>query len=124
MIAPIHPQQERLMTMDSEMIARQRAGEDTKERLVKDIRSVVDDADHLLQEVADSSSQELSLARTRIREKLAEVGYRLGDARTVVAEKARGAAHATHEYVADNPWQVLALAAAIGFLVGLFASRR
>ncbi|MBN8454397.1 DUF883 family protein [Accumulibacter sp.] len=112
------------MTMDSEMIARPVAGENTRERLVKDIRSVVDDADQLLKEVADSSSQEISLARTRIRERLAEVRYRLGDARTVVAEKARGAADATHEYVADNPWQVLALAAAIGFLVGLFASRR
>jgi ElaB/YqjD/DUF883 family membrane-anchored ribosome-binding protein len=34
------------------------------------------------------------------------------------------AARATDEYVHDNPWQAIGVAAAVGFLLGLVVARR
>jgi ElaB/YqjD/DUF883 family membrane-anchored ribosome-binding protein len=39
-------------------------------------------------------------------------------------DQARDAARATDDYVHDNPWQAIGVAAAVGFLVGLVISRR
>ena len=39
-------------------------------------------------------------------------------------DRAKATARATDEYVRDNPWQALGVAAAVGVLVGLLMSRR
>jgi ElaB/YqjD/DUF883 family membrane-anchored ribosome-binding protein len=38
--------------------------------------------------------------------------------------KTRAAAEATEEYVRDNPWKALAIAAAAGLVLGILAARR
>ena len=43
---------------------------------------------------------------------------KIADRRTLLA------ARATDDYVHDNPWQAIGVAAAVGFLVGLVISRR
>jgi ElaB/YqjD/DUF883 family membrane-anchored ribosome-binding protein len=40
------------------------------------------------------------------------------------SERAKAAAKVTDDYVRDNPWQAIGIAAAIGFLAGLALSRR
>jgi ElaB/YqjD/DUF883 family membrane-anchored ribosome-binding protein len=40
------------------------------------------------------------------------------------SESARAAARVTDDYVRDNPWQAIGIAAAVGFLAGLALSRR
>ena len=110
--------------MNTELIARQGTVEGTKDKLVKDIRSVVDDADYLLKEVTTSSAEGWAAARTRIGAKLTEARSRLDDARIAVTDKAKAVADSTHEYVEDNPWKVVGVAVAIGLLIGVLVSRR
>lgn len=98
--------------------------EGTREALVKDLKGVVGDADELLREVAHSTTEQLATARTRIEARLCEARSGLHDARLAVTQKARYAAGATDEYVRDNPWKLLAVAAAAGVVIGFFLSRR
>jgi ElaB/YqjD/DUF883 family membrane-anchored ribosome-binding protein len=39
-------------------------------------------------------------------------------------EKARTAARTTDDYVRDNPWRAVGIAAGVGFLLGLIGRRR
>lgn len=51
-------------------------------------------------------------------------GQRLAAFGQTAHKKAREAADATDEYVHDNPWQSVGVAAAVSFLLGLLVSRR
>ena len=41
-----------------------------------------------------------------------------------VVEKTKAAARATDDYVHDNPWKAVGVAAGVGFLLGLLVNRR
>ncbi len=98
--------------------------ESKKERLVKDLKSVVADADDLLKEMAGSTADGFAATRAKVERKLGEARGRLDDARIAVAERARGVADTTHEYARENPWTILGISAAAGLLVGFLLSRR
>lgn len=91
-----------------------------KERLMNDIKGVVADADDLLREVANSTAEEFTEARTKIEGRLEEAIARLADVRIAVTEKAKGA----EEYVRENPWKTLGVGAVTGIIVAYLISRR
>ena len=109
--------------MNTELNAKQGAVGDMRDTLVQDLKRLVGDADDLLKEVANAGVDEIAVARSRIDARVAEAKARLGDARTAAAERARGAADATNEYVRENPWRVLAVAAVAGLVVGAIVRR-
>ncbi len=98
--------------------------EGTKEKLVRDLKVVVADGDDLLKEVANSSVEQFAAARTNVEARMGEAKSRLQDARIAVTATAKGAAGATQEYVRENPWKVLGVAAAAGLVIGFVISRR
>jgi ElaB/YqjD/DUF883 family membrane-anchored ribosome-binding protein len=109
--------------MNTELTASHSNVEGKKDRLVKDLKGVVVDADDLLKEVANYTAEEFSAARTKIEGKLGEVRCRIADARIAVTEKARGAANTTQEYARENPWKVLGVVAAAGLAISFLLSR-
>lgn len=85
-----------------------------KDQLVADLSEMVTRAEDLLKE-----------AGSDMHGRLGDVRARLGEAGTVVSDRARYAAGITDAYVRDNPWKVLGVAAAVGALVAvLLATRR
>lgn len=109
--------------MDTELNVKQGAVGDMKDTLVQDLKRLVGDADDLLKEVVNAGVDEIAVARSRIDGRVAEAKARLGNARTAAAERARDAADATNEYVRENPWRVLAVAAVAGLVVGAILRR-
>ena len=103
------------------------AGEVSKEKLMRDLRVVVSDAEELLRATATQTgekvSEKVSAARERIQENLVVAKEHLAVAQQRVAENARQAASATDDYVHDNPWRAVGIAAGIGLVVGLLISR-
>jgi ElaB/YqjD/DUF883 family membrane-anchored ribosome-binding protein len=95
-----------------------------KAKLVKDLRSVVVDAEDLLHEVTSSTAEEFASARAPMEAKLGSAMSRLDDVRVAASQRARGAADATRECVRDNPWQALGIAAAAGLVIGCLIGRR
>lgn len=100
------------------------ASHSSLEGLVKDLKTVVADADELLNEVSNYTAEEYGTARLMIEGRLSEARSRLGIARSVVSKRAREAVDGTQEYVTENPWKVLGVAVAAGVIICAFISRR
>ena len=102
----------------------QAANDVSKEKLVADLKVVVADAEELLRATASQAGEKVSAARERIQASLATAKVKLGDAEQVLREKTKLAARATDDYVHDNPWQAVGIAAMAGLVLGILISRR
>lgn len=95
-----------------------------KEKLAADFRAVMDDIDALMSATTDKAEGEAKALRARIRERLDGAKERLADAQYEAVRKAKEAAGATNDYVHENPWQAVGVAAAIGLALGVLIGRR
>lgn len=95
----------------------------SKEKLMQDLQLVVSDAEELLRATAGQVGDKVSAARERIQDNLIAAKARLLVAQDDMLEKTRQAANATDEYVHDNPWRAVGIAAGVGLLVGMLISR-
>jgi ElaB/YqjD/DUF883 family membrane-anchored ribosome-binding protein len=98
--------------------------ERSREALVKDFTDVLAEAETLLKQAAKESGERASDLRSQVEAKLTSAKMRLQDLQDDAIDRAKAAARVTDDYVRDNPWQAIGVAAAIGFLVGLVVSRR
>ena len=98
-------------------------GEVGTEKLMQDFRMVVADAEELLRATAGQAGEKASAARERIQENLATAKARLAAAEDAVVAKTRQAANATDEYVHENPWKAVGIAAGAGLIIGMLISR-
>ena len=96
----------------------------SKEKLVADLKVVVADAEELLRATASQAGEKVSAARERIQASLAAAKVKLTEAERVLLEKSKLAAKAADEYVRENPWQAVGVAAAAGLVLGVLISRR
>ena len=96
----------------------------TKDKLVQDLRTVMSDAEELLRATANQAGEKVSAARERIQDSMHRAKVKLADAEAVVLDKTKQAARAADEYVHENPWKAVGIAAGVGFLLGLLINRR
>lgn len=92
---------------------------------VSDVRSVISNAAQDLMRAASAQTGEtVMMARARIQDSLDLARVKLADADAMVRERARQAAQYTDEYVRENPWRAIGIAAGIGIVLGLILTRR
>ncbi len=96
----------------------------TKQKLMADFRVVIADAEELLKATAQDASEKAVAARAKIEARLKDAKVRLAELEAVVAARAKQAATATDQYVHDNPWKAVGIAAGVGLLVGMLIGRR
>ena len=96
----------------------------TKDKLVADFRLVVADAEELLRLTANQAGDKATELRARVQDHLVTAKQKLADAELAVRDNAKAMARATDDYVRDNPWRAVGVAAGVGFFVGLLISRR
>ncbi len=96
----------------------------TKDKLVADLRVVVADAEELLRATAGQAGEKVAVARERIQESLAAAKARLAVAQEELLERTKQAARATDEYVHENPWRAVGIAAGVGVIIGMLIARR
>ncbi len=94
------------------------------DKLLRDLRVVVEDAEALIAATAGQTGEKLEQIRQRASESLAAARDRLAEAGTEIGAKARAAAKSTDDYVHENPWTAVLIAAGLGFLVGSLSNRR
>jgi ElaB/YqjD/DUF883 family membrane-anchored ribosome-binding protein len=104
-----------------ENVMRRRA---KSERLITDLRAVVDDAEALLKATSAQTGEKVQSVRTRAEQSLQQARKRLAHVEADAAERAHKAATTAKTYVQEKPWQAIAVAAGVGFVLGLFADRR
>jgi ElaB/YqjD/DUF883 family membrane-anchored ribosome-binding protein len=100
----------------------------TTERLFEEFNAVVAETEQLLKSVANAGSDKAGAIKASVEQGLAAAGDRLAKIREQSLEQASAAAQATDEYVHDNPWQAIGIAAGLaavtGLIAGLLISRR
>ena len=95
-----------------------------KQKLVSDMKVVVSDAEEILRATAGVAGERMVDLRERIGERLRDAKLRIADAEAAVVDKTKACARATDDYVNDNPWQAVGIAAGIGLLLGIIIGRR
>ena len=89
-----------------------------------DLKTVVKDAEDLLKATAGIAGEKVAAARERAEASVRGARERLASAQEDVIERTREAAENADEYVHRNPWQAVGIAALVGLILGLIASRR
>ncbi|MDO9282526.1 MAG: DUF883 family protein [Methylotenera sp.] len=101
------------------------AGSDvTKEQLISDFKVVISDAEALIKATASQGGEAFASLRAKTEESLAVAKEKMADAQEALIEKSKVAAQATDDYVHENPWRAVGVAAGVGLIVGLLIGRR
>lgn len=96
----------------------------SKQKLVSDMKIVVSDAEEILRATAGVAGEKMVDLREQIADRLHDAKMRLADAEAALVDKTKAAARATDDYVNDNPWQAVGIAAGVGLLLGIIIGRR
>ena len=96
----------------------------TGDRLLRDLQTVVEDAEELLQATAAQTGDKVEGVRARAQDSLRWAKSRIAEIEGDALDQVRAAASSADDYVQGNPWQAIALAAGVGLLLGLLISRR
>lgn len=96
----------------------------SKEKLITDFKVVVADAEELLKATASQAGDKAADLRAKIQNRLADAKVRIADAEAAVIDKAKRAGRAADDYVHDNPWRSVGIAAGVGLVIGLLIGRR
>jgi ElaB/YqjD/DUF883 family membrane-anchored ribosome-binding protein len=91
----------------------------SKERLVGDLKNLVADAEELLKATASQAGDKIGVARQKIEQSLIEGKKALADAEKSLVAKSKEAAEIADDYVRENPWSAVGIAAGIGLVLGL-----
>ena len=99
-----------------------------RERLVSDVRSVLTDAEELVQAATSESKEKVATLRPRADATLQRAKTRLREIESAVETRARESVRQVDVYAHEHPWQAAGVAAGIGAAVGavvaLLLSRR
>ena len=87
-------------------------------------KNLVADVEDLVKRVANVDDEEIAEIRSRVEDTLQKVKSAAGSRLAVARDRAEEVSDATDEYVRENPWAALGIAAAIGIVIGFVAGRR
>ena len=96
----------------------------TTQQLTADLKAVANDAEALLKATAGDASARMSGVRDRLEESVKATRARIAEMEDAVVAQTKAAAQATDQYVHENPWPSIGIAAAAGLLVGVLLGRR
>jgi ElaB/YqjD/DUF883 family membrane-anchored ribosome-binding protein len=98
--------------------------ESARDKLVDEFSAVLAEAEEMLKRAANETGDKARDLRSQIETKLLRAKLSLQELEGQAVDQAKAAARATDDYVHDNPWQAIGIAAAVGILIGLLATRR
>jgi ElaB/YqjD/DUF883 family membrane-anchored ribosome-binding protein len=90
----------------------------------QEISDLIADVQDLLSRVGHLADPEIAQLRARVEQGLATAKQALVDGSNQAQRRARHALSAGDDYVRDQPWQAVGIAAAAGLLVGYLVARR
>src|SRR5438270_12250106 len=98
--------------------------QNTRDRMVDQFSTVLTEAEDMLKRAANETGEKAKDLRAQVEAKLLAAKLQLQELQGMAADRAKEAARATDDFVHDHPWQVVGIAAAIGFVAGLLMNRR
>ena len=98
--------------------------EDARNKMVDEFSAVLTEAEDMLKRAANETGDKAKDLRSQVEAKLLAAKLRLQEIEGEAVDRARVYARVTDDYVHDNPWQAIGIAAAVGFVAGLLMNRR
>jgi ElaB/YqjD/DUF883 family membrane-anchored ribosome-binding protein len=95
-----------------------------KEKLMNDLKLVIADAEELLKLTAGNVGDKAAEMRMRMQARMEQAKADLSNLQEMAVNRAKDAGKAADNYVHDNPWRAVGIAAGVGLVVGLLISRR
>ena len=95
-----------------------------RDKLAKDLQAVIGETEELLKATAGQGGEKIESLRAHVEETLESAKSRMGELEDAVLENVKSTAKATDQYVHENPWPAVGIAAGIGLIVGLMLARK
>jgi ElaB/YqjD/DUF883 family membrane-anchored ribosome-binding protein len=97
--------------------------ETPKDKLVGDLKTLINDAEELLKATASQAGDKIAAARQKIEQSLIEGKKSLADAEKIFIAKGKECVEIADDYVRENPWSAVGIAAGVGLVLGLLIRR-
>lgn len=101
-----------------------RAGRRAASSARSDIGDFVDEVLAMLSDARDGGQEEIARLRERVHDGAQRFKESASERQQQIREAAGRAADQADDYAHENPWQVAAIAGAVGLLLGVLISRR
>jgi len=118
-------------TADEVRAGARRVGNDITEGAINiknvasaEIKSLIADVEDLVARIADLKDADVARLRNRVLRAVSTAKESLADSADTVRRQAQRAATTADDYVHDSPWQAVGIAALVGAVVGILATRR
>lgn len=96
----------------------------TKKKLIEDLKTFVVDAEELLKKVTvDQTREWLATVRAKAERSLKTTNDWLVEEEGAMTAKTKAVAKAAEDYLRTDTWKAVGIAAAVGFLVGIWITR-
>ena len=96
----------------------------TREKLLADFKVVIADAEELLRLTANQAGDKVAEIRARAQDHLSTARIKLAEAEVALMDRSKAVARATDDFVHENPWRSMGIAAGVGLIIGLLIGRR
>ena len=97
---------------------------DVKAAASSEIKSLIADVEDLMARIADLKDADVVRVRSKVQRAVDATKQSLSDGADAIRQHAQTAASTADDYVRDNPWQAIGIAALVGAVVGILATRR
>jgi ElaB/YqjD/DUF883 family membrane-anchored ribosome-binding protein len=97
---------------------------DIKAAASNEIKSLIADVEDLIARIADLKDADVVRVRNKVQRAVDATKQSLTDGVDTIRQHAQTAANTADNYVRESPWQAVGIAALVGAIVGILATRR
>jgi ElaB/YqjD/DUF883 family membrane-anchored ribosome-binding protein len=97
---------------------------DVKSAATAEIKNLIADVEDLMARIADLKDADVVRVRGKVQRAVDATKQSLTDGADALRQRAQDVASTADDYVRDSPWQAVGIAALVGAVVGILATRR
>jgi ElaB/YqjD/DUF883 family membrane-anchored ribosome-binding protein len=97
---------------------------DIKSAASGEIKNLIADVEDLMARIADLKDADVVRVRSKVQRAVDATKQSLSDSAETLRRQAREVASTADDYVRESPWQAIGIAALVGAVVGILATRR
>ena len=97
---------------------------DIKTAASDEIKDLIADVEVLMARIADMKDADVVRMRTKVQRAVDAAKQSISDSAGTLKRQAQDIAGVADDYVRDSPWQAIGIAALVGAVVGILATRR
>ena len=97
---------------------------EVKAAATTEIKSLIADVEDLMARIADLKDADVMRVRNKVQRAVDATKQSLADGADAIRQHAQSAANTADDFVRESPWQAVGIAALVGAVVGILATRR